>query len=319
MVDGSGTYGVRRCHRQMLSFLFREHSQRTASIMVFVASSFWGLLWVPMRMTESMGVAPLWVQFWFTSVPALLLAFVSARATLRERAYWGIYIAAGMCISMGFTLYALGLLLASVSKTTALFYLTPIWSAIIAKFVLGEQAGMRRWTAIGLAVIGCCLVMQISPFAIAFETRDLLGLMSGVFWAISKVVMRGYPQIDFRNATFMQYLCGGMIAGVAILVLGPDTPQPLASGKAMLMGLIFGGMVFLPSVLLTLRVMQYLSPALVGILMLSEVLVAVISAMIFLGETLSIEQGIGIVVILVAGFVVATSKETHPQESSTIS
>ena len=53
--------------------------------------------------------------------------------------------------------------------------------------------------------------------------------------------------------------------------------------------------------------------------MLSEVLVAVISAMIFLGETLSIEQGIGIVVILVAGFVVATSKETRPQESSTIS
>ena len=169
------------------------------------------------------------------------------------------------------------------------------------------------------AVIGCCLVMQISPFAIAFETRDLRGLMSGVFWAIGTVVMRGYPQIDFRNATFMQYLCGGVIAGVAILVLGPDTPQPLASGKAMLMRLIFGGMVFLPSVLLTLRVMQYLSPALVGILMLSEVLVAVISAMIFLGETLSIEQGIGIVVILVAGFVVATSKETHPQESSTIS
>ena len=74
----------------MLSFLFREHSQRTASIMVFVASSFWGLLWVPMRMTESMGVSPLWVQFWFTSVPALLLAFVYARATLRERVYWGI-------------------------------------------------------------------------------------------------------------------------------------------------------------------------------------------------------------------------------------
>ena len=303
----------------MIEILSRQHSQRTASIMVFAASSMWGLLWVPMRLTESMGVAPLWVQFWFTTMPALFLAGLYAPSLLRQRAFWPVYLISGMCIGMGYTLYAVGLLVGSVSKTTVLFYLTPIWSAIIAKFVLGEQAGMRRWTAIGLAVIGCCLVMQISPFAIAFETRDLLGLMSGVFWAIGTVVMRGYPQIDFRNATFMQYLCGGVIAGVAILVLGPDTPQPLASGKAMLMGLIFGGMVFLPSVLLTLRVMQYLSPALVGILMLSEVLVAVISAMIFLGETLSIEQGIGIVVILVAGFVVATSKETHPQESSTIS
>ena len=302
----------------MLSFLFREHSQRTASVIVFVSSSFWGLLWVPMRMTEAMGVSPLWVQFWFTSVPALVLGFVCARATLRERAYWGIYIAAGMCIGMGFTLYALGLLLASVSKTTALFYLTPIWSTIIARVFLGERAGMRRWAAIGLAVIGCCLVMQISPFAIAFETYDLLGLLSGVFWAIGTVVMRGYPQVDFRNATFMQYLCGGLIVGVAILVLGADTPQPLATGKAVLMGLIFGGMIFLPSVLLLIRVMQYLSPGLVGILMLSEVLVAVISAMIFLGERLSIGQGVGIVVILVAGLVVATIKDTRPKESSAI-
>ena len=54
--------------------------------MVFVASSFWGILWVPMRMTESMGVSPLWVQFWFTSVPALLLAFVCARARAHTNA-----------------------------------------------------------------------------------------------------------------------------------------------------------------------------------------------------------------------------------------
>ena len=78
------------------------------------------------------------------------------------------------------------------------------------------------------------------------------------------------------------------------------------------------GMVFLPSVLLGVRVMQYLPPALVGILMLSEVLVAVISTMIFLGETPSIEQGIGIVVMLVTGLVVATSKDTRAQEPSTI-
>ena len=64
--------------------------------------------------------------------------------------------------------------------------------------------------------------------------------------------------------------------------------------------------------------MQYLSPALVGILVLSEVLVAVISAMIFLGETPSIEQGISIVVILVTGLVVATSNDTRTQEPSTI-
>lgn len=303
----------------MIHFLFREHSQRTASIIVFVASSFWGLMWVPMRMTEAMGLSPLWVQFWFTGAPALFLGLLCGRATLRERAYWGVYIAAGMCIGMGYTLYALGLLVASVSKTTALFYLTPVWATITARFFLGERATLRRWCAIGLAVVGCCLLMQVSPFAFAFEVRDMLGLMSGVFWAIGTVVLRRHPEVDFRNATFMQYLCGGVIVGAAILVLGAEAPAPVANGKAMVMGLIFGGMVFLPSFLLIIRVMQYLSPGLVGILMLSEVLVAVVSAMIFLGETLSVEQGIGIVVILVAGLVVATTKDTRPQEPLAIS
>ncbi len=302
----------------MIHFLFREHSHRTASIIVFVASSFWGLMWVPMRMTEAMGVSPLWVQFWFTGAPALLLGFVCGRATLRDRVYWGVYIAAGMCIGMGYTLYALGLLLASVSKTTALFYLTPIWATIIGRFFLGERATLRRWSAIGLAVIGCCMLMQISPFAVAFEVRDMLGFMSGVFWAIGTVVLRRYPEVDFRNATFMQYFCGGVIVGLAILVLGAEFPAPVASGKAMVMGLIFGGMVFLPSFLLIIRVVQYLSPGLVGILMLSEVLVAVISAMIFLGETLSIAQGIGIVVILVAGLIVATAEEERPLDAPVI-
>ena len=82
----------------MLSFFFSRTQQANSLGHGFVASSFWGLLWVPMRLTEAMSVSPLWVQFWFTSVPALLLAYVCVRATLSERAYWGIYIAAGMCI-----------------------------------------------------------------------------------------------------------------------------------------------------------------------------------------------------------------------------
>ena len=302
----------------MIRFLFQEHSQRSASIIVFVASSFWGLMWVPMRLTESMGVPPLWVQFWFTSVPAILLGIVCLRATASERAFWGVYLAAGMCIGMGYTLYALGLMVASVSKTTALFYLTPIWSTIFARFFLGERASLRRWGAIGLAIIGCCLLMQISPLAVNFEVLDLLGLLSGVFWAIGTVVLRRHPQVDFRNATFMQYLCGGVIVGVAILVLGPETPQPVATSKAVAMGLVFGGLVFLPSFLLIIRVMQYLSPGLVGILMLSEVLVAVISATIFLGEMLNLAQGIGIAIILVAGLIVATAEDEGARDSPEI-
>ena len=293
----------------MIQFLATQHSQRTASIMVFVASSLWGLLWVPMRLTESMGVAPLWVQFWFTTMPALFLACLCLRSTISERQNWSIYLLSGMCIGVGYTLYAVGLLVGSVSKTTVLFYLTPIWSTLLGMVVLGEQPGLRRWGAIALATLGCCLVMQINPLQMRFEPVDLLGLLSGVFWGMGTVVLRRYPDADYKNATFAQYLCGTLITGAAILILGVEAPQAIASGKAAAMGAVFGILVFMSSFLMIIRIMQYMSPGRVGILMLSEALVAVISAMVFLGEVLSPAQWMGVTVILAAGAIVAVTDD----------
>jgi drug/metabolite transporter (DMT)-like permease len=220
-----------------------------------------------------------------------------------------------MCVGIAFTLYSLGLLLASVSKTTTLFYLTPIWSTLLGSVFLGERAGLRRWGAIGLAFVGCCLVMQLNPVSMQFEKLDLLGFMSGIFWAVGMVILGRYPDVDFKIATLSQYLCGTMITVVAIAVLGVAPPDALTSSKAALMGLFFSGLILMPSFLVIIRVTQYISPGLVGILMLSEVLVAVITAMVLLGEVLTIIQWIGVGVILGAGVIVATAKEARNHEA----
>lgn len=293
----------------MIQFFSAQHSPRTASVMVFVASSLWGLLWVPMRLTESMGVAPLWVHFWFTTMPALFLACLCLRSTLQERENWSVYLLSGMFIGIGYTLYAVGLLVGSVSKTTVLFYLTPIWSTLLGMVFLAERPGPRRWVAIAMAMLGCCLVMQINPFQMRLEPVDMLGVLSGVFWGMGTVVLRRYPDIDYKNATFAQYLCGTLITGVAILILAEEAPLALATGKAAAMGAFFGILVFMSSFLMIIRIMQYMSPGRVGILMLSEALVAVLSAMIFLGEMLTVAQWAGVVVILTAGVIVALTDD----------
>ena len=75
------------------------------------------------------------------------------------------------------------------------------------------------------------------------------------------------------------------------------------------MGAIFGVLIFMTSFLLIIRIMQYMSPGRVGILMLSEVLVAVLSAMYFLGEALAAFQWLGVFVILSAGVFVVTAED----------
>lgn len=284
-----------------LSLFTREYEQRHALLIIFLASSFWGVLWVPMRHIEAMGLSGLWVVVLFHFLPALAMLPLIVRTAPSSRRDWGRAAVAGALMGAGFALYALGLVVASVTKTVILFYMTPIWSTVIAYFVLRERAGWGRWLAIAAALVGCALVTGVNRDELRFDPADLLGLLSGLFWALGSVMIRRYDGLNFVHVSFLQYLSGGIMALLAALYLGDPLPQLSAFQQAIPPAFLASVVVFLPSVLLIFRIMQYVSPGLVGILMLSEALVAAVSAAFWLGETLSSTQWIGVGAILTTG------------------
>jgi drug/metabolite transporter (DMT)-like permease len=284
-----------------LSLFTREYEQRHALLIIFLASSFWGVLWVPMRHIEAMGLSGLWVVVLFHFLPALAILPLIVKTASSSRRDWGRAAVAGALMGAGFALYALGLVVASVTKTVILFYMTPIWSTVIAYFVLRERAGWRRWLAIAAALMGCALVTGVSRDELRFDPADLLGLLSGLFWALGSVVIRRYDALNFVTVSFLQYLFGGIMALLAALYFGDPIPQLNALLQAIPPAFLASVVLFLPSVLLIFRIMQYVSPGLVGILMLSEALVAAVSAAFWLGETLSSMQWIGVGAILTTG------------------
>ena len=284
-----------------LSLFTREYEQRHALLIIFLASSFWGVLWVPMRHIEAMGLSGLWVVVLFHFLPALAMLPLIVKTAPSSRRDWGRAAVAGALMGAGFALYALGLVVASVTKTVILFYMTPIWSTVIAYFVLRERAGWGRWLAIAAALVGCALVTGVSRDELRFDPADLLGLLSGLFWALGSVMIRRYDGLNFVTVSFLQYLFGGIMALLAALYFGDPIPQLNALLQAIPPAFLASVVLFLPSVLLIFRIMQYVSPGLVGILMLSEALVAAVSAAFWLGETLSSMQWIGVGAILTTG------------------
>ena len=284
-----------------LSLFTREYEQRHALLIIFLASSFWGVLWVPMRHIEAMGLSGLWVVVLFHFLPALAILPLIVKTASSSRRDWGRAAVAGALMGAGFALYALGLVVASVTKTVILFYMTPIWSTVIAYFVLRERAGWGRWLAIAAALVGCALVTGVSRDELRFDPADLLGLLSGLFWALGSVVIRRYDALNFVTVSFLQYLFGGIMALLAALYFGDPIPQLNALLQAIPPAFLASVVLFLPSVLLIFRMMQYVSPGLVGILMLSEALVAAVSAAFWLGETLSSMQWIGVGAVLTTG------------------
>ena len=293
----------------MLTHIFgRRYAHHHAMLIVFLASALWGVLWIPMRYAESLGLSGLWVVTMFHLLPASAMFPFVISAFIADRRHRFITVLAGGLMGIGFVLYGLGLVVASVTKTTVLFYLTPVWATLFAYILLYERFGFVRWLAIISGITGCFLVMRVNPFAFGHDNADLLGLMSGMAWAAGSVVIRRYPNAYFVHITFIQYLVGGLLAGGAALFMGDAIPALNHVVAALPVAFLASAVVFLPSVLLIFRIMQYLSPGLVCILMLSEVLVAALSSWLFLHETLTPWQWGGVVAILSTGLFVGLTE-----------
>ena len=82
-------------------------------------------------------------------------------------------------------LYTLAFLYTDVMRAMLLFYLTPIWSTLIAAFVLGERITLPRVIAILLAILGMLIIFGLglsqcpTTLAIGWDSaQDHLGCYS---------------------------------------------------------------------------------------------------------------------------------------------
>ena len=293
----------------MLTILFTQQlPKRQALLAVFLSSSIWGLLWIPLRLLDDLGYHDLWSTFAFMIIPILPLLIFAWPRMMRDTKHMPVYLLAGGLIGAGFGLYCTGLVIGSVTKTTLLFYLTPVWGSVLGMIFLGEKATISRWLANVLGLSGCVLILGINTGNIVLQGADALGFLAGFAWAFGGVVIRRFPDADFVTLVLWQYILGAIMALIALAVIG--TPPPSLAQTIDGLGIaIITAIVFLPTMMLIFRISQYISPGLVALLMMSEVVFAVFSAMLLLNETLTPLQWIGATCILSTGLFVALSAE----------
>jgi len=293
----------------MIAALFQqEMSTRKALMAVFISSSIWGVLWVPLRWLDLLGYQELWSTFAFLAIPVLPLFFFTYHRIKASLRFWPVYLLAGGFIGAGFSLYCTGLVIGSVTKTTLLFYLTPVWGSILGMIFLSERATVMRWLVNGLGLLGCALIMGISSGDLILEVSDILGFTAGIVWAFGGVMLRRYPEADYLGLVFCQYVLGTTFTLIAIVLIGTPPPSVEQWFSGIVVALITAA-IFLPTMALIFRISQYVSPGLVALLMLSEVVLAVLSAMVLLGERLTMLQWLGASLIFLTALLAAYSSE----------
>lgn len=261
-------------------------SSGLASTVIFVSASIWGLYWMPLRYLEGLGVDGAWSVALVNLPAAILLAIVTLWQWRAHRPALIPMLLIGFFTGTALALYASGLLLSSVVRATLLFYLVPVWATLIGVFWLRERAAWQRWAAISAGIFGMLMLMS-GGGSVPLNIGDLFGLLSGIFWAIGAALIVRHPNVPVPGMTMMQFACCAAMAiliGVLTRTAVPTPPPaevllasaPMAAGVSIL--------ALMPAVLAIFWAQKFLFPGRVGLLMMSEVLMAVISASLLLPE-----------------------------------
>ncbi|MGR3511133.1 MAG: DMT family transporter [Paracoccaceae bacterium] len=277
--------------------------ETTAGAALLLGGAMWGLYWIPVRAFLDLGLTGSWpgLVIYTATLLAVLPWVWRARHGIIGR--WRGLILSGMFTGAAFGLYSTSLVYTDVVRAILLFYLTPIWGTLLGLAVLGERLQPARVVGLFCGIGGLVAVLggeQSLPWP--RNAGDWLALASGIAWAFGSLGLYRTKGVPVVGQIFV-FLIGALaVAGFGILIeidLGyPNPSQIMAADLAFYAAL--SAIFVLPMLYLTIWPATLLSPARVGLLLMSEVVVGLVSAALLANEPFGWREGLGAAMIVSA-------------------
>ena len=286
-----------------------------AAIGLVTGGAFWGLLWVPIRAMADAGLPGAWPGFAFYLCAVTLLVPVLIAVKARPLAHLSVLLPCGLLTGIAFSFYSSSLVLTDVVRAVLLFYLSPIWSTVLGIAFLGERLSFARMAALLLGFAGLVVMMSGGALTHGPNLGDLLALLSGISWAFGSFFLFRAGTIAVAEQVF-SFVFGALVVTVITLFLGGTSlggSFDMHHVTAAVPWALITGMVAVPMLFLTIWPATVLTPARVGLLMMSEIVVGVITAAIWSGEVFGWREAAGSLMIVGAGFVEVLGHRTTDQ------
>jgi drug/metabolite transporter (DMT)-like permease len=264
----------------------------------------WGLAWWPIRLLTEAGLHSLWATalIYVTATAGIALAFrKTLRAGLRNaRGLWWLVLASGLTNAS----FNWAVTLTDVARVALLFYLMPVWAALLARWLLNESLTWMVAVRICVALAGAAFVFldpQRPPGASSWMA-DALAVTAGMTFAVNTVMLRKIAG-QSRGAIALAMFGGGALLPIVVALLmtlaGHSLPIPAVAGPWI-------GLVLVTALAYVMGnlALQYGAARLpantTSLIMLTEVGVAAFSGALIANEALSTRVLIGGVLIIVA-------------------
>ena len=219
---------------------------------------------------------------------------------------------------MGFTaLLAFFYNIANIPLGDAMTYskTSPIFTAIFAFIFLHEKLSLKGWIAIGVGFVGILFITQ--PTGVGFSKYDLLGIFSGIGAALAYTSIRELRNYYDTRAIVLSFMLTGTIGPIILFLISPYLSIPeldfmlgefvMPQGIVWLYVIAMGVFATISQILMT-KAYGETKAGIVGAVSYTNILFSILVGLM-LGDALpSLITSFGIVLIVLAGVMVARAK-----------
>ena len=269
------------------------HASAGLAVLALMFNAFtWGVSWWPFRQLQAMGLHPLWSTALIYAVAVLFIASWRPHAV---RQLWHAPVLWVLVLASGTTNAAFNwaVSIGEVVRVVLLFYLMPLWAVVLARVLLHEHLTRMAMLRVALALAGAALVLQPAgagwTLPMPSSLPDWLGVLGGASFALNNVMLRREAHRPQEARALAMFLGGLLVAGSLGLLLGPagGVPRPPMPALAwVLFALALAGAFLLSNLALQYGAAR-LRANVTAVVMLTEVVFASSSAVLFGDEQLS--------------------------------
>ncbi len=269
----------------------------------------WGVSWWPLRALQDQGLHPLWATVLVYLLAVLVLTSARPRAwreLLHTPALWLLVLASGTTNAA----FNWAVTVGDVVRVVLLFYLMPLWTVLLARWLLAEPITAHALLRVALALVGAAIVLWPDASSApkpANLLADALGVLGGAAFALNNVMLRRQAASSPAARGLAMFAGGVLVAGVLALGLaaqGQVAPPP-APAAPWLLGVAALGAWFLASNLALQYGAARLRANTTAVVMVTEVFFASASAVALGAAALGLGLVLGGTLIVAAALLAA--------------
>jgi drug/metabolite transporter (DMT)-like permease len=266
-------------------------SKSTPVICLLTGATVWGLVWYPYRVLEAQGMSGI-----ESSILTYLVAFLVGLALWHKKLrglpfhpmLFAVGLAAGAC-NLGFVM---GTLMGEVTRVLLLFYLSPLWTVVFARLLLGERLNLVGALIIAISLAGAGIMLWDSELGVPWpqSTAEWLGLVAGICFSLSNVLIKKTSNILIEQKVLAVFI--GVVAWSSVFWFFFPGGRWHLEPVSWIMLIIVGITLVFTNVIVQYAITHTRASQAI-VVMLFELVVAAIASWLLAGETLGPRDWIG--------------------------